>query len=247
MQRQDQPEKDDGAEGTQGGDVEADLAGISESGASPYPGVVQQQVLGNDGIHNPDQRQRQGVATLCRPKPREASRPRKQTQGIHKSPRPFFISMLVPFTVVLNVMDFPKEEPTARQQPCMIVHTPFSVTWSRAAETKGRAAETKGRAAETKGRAAESKGRAAETKGRAASCQAHSLLQEVGSSARDEAESIITMLSVLPKVNVAMIEDVSTDIDIVEALGGQNHANIIPSIEERDHLGEEIDIGNLQK
>lgn len=63
------------------------------------------------------------MATLCRPKPREASRPRKQTQGIHKSPRPFFISMLVPFTVVLKVMDFPKEEPTARQQPCTIVRT----------------------------------------------------------------------------------------------------------------------------
>ena len=54
------------------------------------------------------------------------------------------------------------------------------------------------------------------------------------------------MLSVLPKVDVAMVENVSTNIDIVEALWGQNHADVIPSVEEGDHFGEEINICNLQ-
>ena len=54
------------------------------------------------------------------------------------------------------------------------------------------------------------------------------------------------MLSVLPEVDVAMVEDVSTDVDVVEALWGQNHAHIIPSVEEGDHLGEEINVCNLQ-
>ena len=53
------------------------------------------------------------------------------------------------------------------------------------------------------------------------------------------------MLSVLPEVNVAMVEDVRTDIHIVEALWGQDHPHIIPSIKQGDHLGEEIDVGDL--
>lgn len=57
--------------------------------------------------------------TLCRPKPRDASSPKKQTQGIHKSPKPFFMSRLFPLSVVLKVMVFPKVLPRARQQPYM--------------------------------------------------------------------------------------------------------------------------------
>ena len=50
-----QPQQNDSAEGTQRGDVEPNLASISESSASAYPGVVQQQVLRDDGVHNPHQ------------------------------------------------------------------------------------------------------------------------------------------------------------------------------------------------
>lgn len=53
------------------------------------------------------------------------------------------------------------------------------------------------------------------------------------------------MLSILPEVDVAMVEDVSLDIDIVEALRGQDHPHIIASIKQGDHLGEEVDIGHL--
>ena len=53
------------------------------------------------------------------------------------------------------------------------------------------------------------------------------------------------MLSVLPEVDVAMVEDVGANIDIVEALWGQNHPHIISSIEQGDHLDKEVDIGHL--
>ena len=36
--------------------------------------------------------------------------------GIHRSPRPFFISRLLPFSVVLKVMALPHVLPAARQQ-----------------------------------------------------------------------------------------------------------------------------------
>jgi len=54
------------------------------------------------------------------------------------------------------------------------------------------------------------------------------------------------VLSVLPEVDVAMVKDVSTDIDIVEALWGQNHADIISSIKEGNHFCEKINVRNLQ-
>lgn len=53
------------------------------------------------------------------------------------------------------------------------------------------------------------------------------------------------MLRILPEVDVAMVEDISLDIDIVKALWGQNHPHIIPSIKQGDHLGEEVHIGYL--
>lgn len=56
----DQPQQNNGAEGTEGGNPEANLTGVSQSGASAHPGVMQQQVLGDDGVHNPHQGQRQG-------------------------------------------------------------------------------------------------------------------------------------------------------------------------------------------
>lgn len=53
------------------------------------------------------------------------------------------------------------------------------------------------------------------------------------------------MLSILPEVNVAMVEDVSLNIDVMEALRGQDHAHIIASIKQGDHLGEEVDVCHL--
>lgn len=61
------------------------------------------------------QQSRQAL-TLCRPKPREASSPARQMMGIHRSPRPFFISRLLPLSVVLKVMALPHVLPAARQQ-----------------------------------------------------------------------------------------------------------------------------------
>ena len=53
------------------------------------------------------------------------------------------------------------------------------------------------------------------------------------------------MLRVLPEVDVAMVEDVGTHVDIVEALGRKHHAYIIASIKQRNHLDEEVDVGDL--
>ena len=62
----------------------------------------------------------------------------------------------------------------------------------------------------------------------------------------DKPNGIIAVLGVLPKLNVSVIEDVLVGVHVVERLWGQNHAHIIPSVEERDHLGEEINVCNLQ-
>ena len=53
------------------------------------------------------------------------------------------------------------------------------------------------------------------------------------------------MLSVLPEVDVAMVEDVGTHIHIVEALRGQNHPHIVAGVEQGDHLDEEVEVGDL--
>ena len=53
------------------------------------------------------------------------------------------------------------------------------------------------------------------------------------------------MLRVLPEVDVAMVEDVGTHVDIVEALGREHHAYIIARIKQRNHLDEEVDVGDL--
>lgn len=69
--------------------------------------------------------------------------------------------------------------------------------------------------------------------------------QEVGSSAGDEPKGIIAMLRILPEVDVAMVEDICLHIDIVKTLWGQDHAHIVPSIKQGNHLGEEVHIGHL--
>ena len=54
------------------------------------------------------------------------------------------------------------------------------------------------------------------------------------------------MLSILPEINVAMVEDVGPDIQVVEALGRKDHAHIITRIKEGDGLQVEIDVGDLR-
>lgn len=69
--------------------------------------------------------------------------------------------------------------------------------------------------------------------------------QKVRSRAGNEPKGVIAVLGILPEVDVAMVEDVSTHVDIVETLGRQNHADIVSSIKQGDHLDEEVEIGNL--
>ena len=45
--------------------------------------------------------------------------------------------------------------------------------------------------------------------------------------AGDEAQGVIATLRILPEVDVAVVKDVSLDVDIVEALWGQDHAHIV--------------------
>lgn len=55
------------------------------------------------------------------------------------------------------------------------------------------------------------------------------------------------MLGILPEIDVAMVEDVGTNIDVVEALGRQHHANVISSIKQGNHLCKKVNIGNLKQ
>ena len=63
--------------------------------------------------------------------------------------------------------------------------------------------------------------------------------------ARDEVDGVISNLSILPELDVGVIEHVSAHIHVVEALRGQNHAHIIPRVEQRQHLQEEVSIADL--
>ena len=56
-------------------------------------------------------------ASLTKPVIMEASRTKKQSPGIHRSRKALFMSMLAPFSVVLNLMVPPQMEFTARHTP----------------------------------------------------------------------------------------------------------------------------------
>lgn len=45
-----------------------------------------------------------------------------------------------------------------------------------------------------------------------------------------------TRLHVLPEVDVGVVEDVSVQVEIVEALRGEHHAHIVTAIKERQGL-----------
>ena len=64
--------------------------------------------------------------------------------------------------------------------------------------------------------------------------------------AGDEVDGIIAMLRVLPKLDVAVIEDILVGVHIVEGLRGQHHAHIVTRVEQGQRLQEEVRICNLR-
>ena len=83
-----------------------------------------------------------------------------------------------------------------------------------------------------------------------------STLLELGSSqeqvcrrglacAGDEAYGIVAMLRILPEVDVGMIEHISMQPEVVEALWGQNHAHIVSPIKQREGFEEKVWVGHL--
>lgn len=62
----------------------------------------------------------------------------------------------------------------------------------------------------------------------------------------DEAEGIIAMLGILPKLDVAVIEDVRGGVEVVERLRRQDHAHIVSRIKQRQRLREEVWVGDLR-
>ena len=65
--------------------------------------------------------------------------------------------------------------------------------------------------------------------------------------ARVEADGVVSMLCILPKLYVAVIEHIGIQVHVVETLRREHHPNIITSIEEWQGLIEELDICNLHR
>ncbi len=64
--------------------------------------------------------------------------------------------------------------------------------------------------------------------------------------AGDEAEGVVAVLGVLPELDVAVVEDVRTGVQVVEGLGRQHHAHIVARVKQRQHLQEEVRVGHLR-
>ena len=77
--------------------------------------------------------------------------------------------------------------------------------------------------------------------------EGHLSHQEVGSCAGDEAKGVISGLHVFPEMDVGVVEDVRMQIEVVEALRREHHADVITAIEQRQSLQEELLAGNLQQ
>lgn len=69
--------------------------------------------------------------------------------------------------------------------------------------------------------------------------------QEVGSCAGDEAQGVVAWLHVLPEVHVGVVEDVGVQVEVVEALRRQDHANVVATIKQRQGLQKEVLAGHL--
>ena len=71
--------------------------------------------------------------------------------------------------------------------------------------------------------------------------------QKVGSCAGNEAKGIISRLHVLPEMDIGVVEDVRVQVEVVEALRGEDHAHIVTAIKQRQSLQEELLASNLQQ
>ena len=54
--------------------------------------------------------------------------------------------------------------------------------------------------------------------------------------AGDEPDGVIAVLSILPELDVGVVEDVRIDVDVVVALGGEHHAHIVTPVKEGERL-----------
>ena len=63
--------------------------------------------------------------------------------------------------------------------------------------------------------------------------------------AGDEVDGVVAVLRILPELDVGVVEDVGVGLQVVEGLRRQDHAHVIPAIHQRDHLQEEVWVGNL--
>ena len=54
------------------------------------------------------------------------------------------------------------------------------------------------------------------------------------------------MLRILPKLDVAVVEDVLVGVHVVEGLRGQHHAHIVARVKQRERLQEEVRVRHLQ-
>jgi hypothetical protein len=61
--------------------------------------------------------------------------------------------------------------------------------------------------------------------------------------ARNEAQGIVSRLRVLPEMDVGVVEDVGVDVQIVEGLGGEHHADVIAPVEEGHRLIVKVGVG----
>jgi len=61
--------------------------------------------------------------------------------------------------------------------------------------------------------------------------------------ARDEAQGIVSRLRVLPEMDVGVVEDVGVDVQVVESLGGEHHADVVATVKKGHRLIVEVGVG----
>ena len=69
--------------------------------------------------------------------------------------------------------------------------------------------------------------------------------QKVGTGARDEPQSVVAVLRVLPEVRVRVVEDVRAQVCVVKRLRRQHHRDVVAGVELVEHLEEEVWVGDL--
>lgn len=62
----------------------------------------------------------------------------------------------------------------------------------------------------------------------------------------DEAQRVVAVLRVLPKLDVAVVEDVRAGRQVVEGLRREHHSHVVARVKQRQRLQEEVRVGHLQ-